>query len=159
MEENNKNKRKSIAEWIAVFLCIAAAPVPCITLMSATKVLSERWECMALWPALLCLVIGAIAFLITCRVLSWLIYLIIKQERSKCYERMSYYHNHIDYTICLWRNCFSCNCDNSTAIAWRTGCKKPGRPSLVHMDCNYHSTDYITKDSCQSKSHYCKLYL
>jgi hypothetical protein len=27
---------------------------------------------------LLCLVIGAIAFLITCRVLSWLIYLIIK---------------------------------------------------------------------------------
>ena len=56
MEENNKNKRKSIAEWIAVFLCIAAAPVPCITLMSATKVLSERWECIALWPALLCLV-------------------------------------------------------------------------------------------------------
>ena len=42
MEENKKNKRKSIAEWIAVFLCIAAAPVPCITLMSATKVLSER---------------------------------------------------------------------------------------------------------------------
>ena len=41
MEEKNKNKRKSIAEWIAVFLCIAAAPVPCITLMSATKVLSE----------------------------------------------------------------------------------------------------------------------
>ena len=29
----------------------------------------------------------------------------------------------------------------------------------VHMDCNYHSTDYITKDSCQSKSHYCKLHL
>ena len=73
MEENKKNKRKSIAEWIAVFLCIAAAPVPCITL-----VLSERWECIALWPALLCLVIGAITFLITCRVLSWLIYLIIK---------------------------------------------------------------------------------
>ena len=70
MDENKKNKRKSIAEWIAVFLCI--------TLMSATKVLSERWECIALWPALLCLVIGALAFLITCRVLSWLIYLIIK---------------------------------------------------------------------------------
>ena len=34
MEENKKNKRKSIAEWIAVFLCIAAAPVPCITLAS-----------------------------------------------------------------------------------------------------------------------------
>lgn len=49
MEENKKNKRKSIAEWIAVFLCIATAPVPCITLMSATKVLSERWECIALW--------------------------------------------------------------------------------------------------------------
>lgn len=49
MEENKKNKRKSIAEWIAVFLCIAAAPVPCITLMSATKVLSERWECIALY--------------------------------------------------------------------------------------------------------------
>ena len=32
---------------------------------------------------------------------------------------------------------------------------KPGRPPLVHMDRNYHSTDYITKDSCQSKSHYC----
>lgn len=46
-----------------------------------------------------------------------------------------------------------------STIAWRTRCKKPGRPSLVHMDCNYHSTDYITKDSCQSKSHYCKLYL
>ena len=43
MEENKKNKRKSIAEWIAVILCIAAAPVPCITLMSATKVLTERW--------------------------------------------------------------------------------------------------------------------
>ena len=69
MDENKKNKRKSIAEWIAVFLCIA---------MSATKVLSERWDCIMLWPALLCLVIGAIAFLITCRVLSWLIYLIIK---------------------------------------------------------------------------------
>jgi hypothetical protein len=78
MDENKKNKRKSIAEWIAVFLCIAAAPVPCITLMSATKVLSERLDCIMLWPALLCLVIGAIAFLITCRVLSWLIYLIIK---------------------------------------------------------------------------------
>jgi len=68
MEENKKNKRKSIAEWIAVILCIAAAPVPCITLMSATKVLTERWECIALWPALLCLVIGAIAFFITCSV-------------------------------------------------------------------------------------------
>ena len=78
MEENKKNKRKSIAEWIAVILCIAAAPVPCITFMSATKELSERWECIALWPALLCLVIGAIAFLITCRMLSWMIYLIIK---------------------------------------------------------------------------------
>jgi len=78
MEESKKNKRKSIAEWIAVFLCIAAAPVPCITLMSATKVMTERWECIALWPALLCLVIGAVAFLIACKVLSWLIYLIIK---------------------------------------------------------------------------------
>ena len=46
MEENKKNKRKSIAEWIAVILCIAAAPVPCITFMSATKELSERWECI-----------------------------------------------------------------------------------------------------------------
>ena len=40
-QEERKNKRKSIAEWIAVFLCIAAAPVPCITVMSATKVLAE----------------------------------------------------------------------------------------------------------------------
>ena len=28
-QEERKNKRKSIAEWIAVFLCIAAAPVLC----------------------------------------------------------------------------------------------------------------------------------
>jgi hypothetical protein len=56
-------------------------------------------------------------------------------------------------------NCFSSDRDISTDIAWRSGCRKPGRPPLVHMDCNYHSTDYITKDSCQSKSHYCKLYL
>ena len=79
MEENNKkNKRKSIAEWIAVILCLAAAPFPCIIIMSATKVLSEQWGCIALWPALLCLAIGAVAFLVTCRILSWLIYFIIK---------------------------------------------------------------------------------
>ncbi|MDY6438560.1 MAG: hypothetical protein SPK85_05555 [Prevotella sp.] len=77
-QEERKNKRKSIAEWIAVFLCIAAAPVPCITVMTATKELAEQWNCIMLWPAILCLIIGAICFMITYKFLSWLIYLIIK---------------------------------------------------------------------------------
>ncbi len=76
--EEKKNKRKTVAEWIAVILCLIAAPVPCITIMSATKVLSERWDCLPLWPALLSLLVGAIAFIITARLLSWIIYLIIK---------------------------------------------------------------------------------
>ena len=76
--EEKKNTRKTVADWISVILCLLAAPVPCITIMSATKVLAERWECLALWPALLCLFVGALAFLITCRILSWLIYLIIQ---------------------------------------------------------------------------------
>ena len=48
--ENNitlkKNTRQHVAEWIAVILCLAAAPVPCMTIMSATKVLSEQWNCL-----------------------------------------------------------------------------------------------------------------
>ena len=72
---------------------------------------------------------------------------------------MSYYHNHIDYTICLWRDSFSSNCDNSTAIAWRTRCKKPGRPPLVHMDCNYHFANNSTKATCQDEPSNIKLYL
>ena len=41
-QEERKNKRKSIAEWIAVFLCIAATPVPCITVMSTTIELAKQ---------------------------------------------------------------------------------------------------------------------
>lgn len=77
-KEERKNKRKSTAEWIAVFLCIAAAPLPGIVVLTAPTALAERWDCILLWPVILCLIIGAIAFLITCRLLSWLIYLIIK---------------------------------------------------------------------------------
>ena len=80
--ENNitlkKNTRQHVAEWIAVILCLAAAPVPCITIMSATKVLSEQWNCLPVWPALLSLAIGAVLLAITAKVLSWVIYLIIK---------------------------------------------------------------------------------
>lgn len=80
--ENNitskKNTRQHVAEWIAVILCLAAAPVPCITIMSATKVLSEQWNCLTVWPALLSLAIGAVLLAITAKVLSWVIYLIIK---------------------------------------------------------------------------------
>ena len=73
-----KSKKDSIADMAAMILCLAAAPFPCIVLIFLAKSLQQSWQCLMLWPVLLCLVIGAIAFIICFSLLSGIIKFIIK---------------------------------------------------------------------------------
>lgn len=80
-EEKNtpkRSKKENIADFVAMILCLAAAPFPCIFLIFLAKSLQESWQCFILWPVLFCLVIGAIAFLICFSMLSGIIKFIIK---------------------------------------------------------------------------------
>ena len=73
-----KSKKKSIADVVATVICLAAAPIPCILLISAAISLQEHWDCIMLLPAILCFIVGAIAFFICFALLSKIIYYIIK---------------------------------------------------------------------------------
>ena len=80
-------------------------------------------------------------------------------ERSKCYERMSYLYNYCYYTRSFWRNCIGSNRGISTDIAWRSGCRKSCRPSLVHLGHYYLITNNSTKATCQDEPSNIKLHL
>lgn len=80
-EEKNKpkkSKKENIANFVAMILCLAASPYPCIFLIFLAKSLQVSWQCFILWPVLLCLLIGAVAFLICFSLLSGIIKFIIK---------------------------------------------------------------------------------
>lgn len=70
--------KKSVAEWVAIAICLLPTPLVIMFLLCAAGEIRIAWQISAFLAIILCAVVGLIALLFTSWLLSKLVYFIIK---------------------------------------------------------------------------------